>query len=81
MTEPIRGNASFPDIVLEPSQNAGRITARAVVALGSADKAVRWMRKENRALDGSRPIDLIHTAAGVERVERVLGRIEHGIYS
>ena len=53
--------------------------ARAV--LGSLDKAKLWLRRDNRALGGTAPIDLLDTAIGVRRVEEVLNRISHGIYS
>lgn len=58
-----------------------RIIARAEEALGERDKAQRWLRKANRALAGKRPLDLLDSDAGARMVERVLGRIEHGIYS
>ncbi|HEX2078439.1 MAG TPA: antitoxin Xre/MbcA/ParS toxin-binding domain-containing protein [Longimicrobium sp.] len=58
-----------------------RVMARAEEALGSPDRATHWMRKENRALAGKRPIDLLESDAGTRMVERVLGRIEHGVYS
>jgi putative toxin-antitoxin system antitoxin component (TIGR02293 family) len=58
-----------------------RMLTRAEEALGDRDKATRWMRKENRALGGKRPIDLLESDAGARMVERVLGRIEHGVYS
>ena len=58
-----------------------RIIARAEEALGDREKAHRWLRKANRALSGQRPIDLLDSDAGTRMVERILGRIEHGIYS
>lgn len=58
-----------------------RVIARAEEALGDRDKARRWLRKENRALEGKRPIDLLDSDPGTRIVERILGRIEHGIYS
>lgn len=58
-----------------------RMLTRAEEALGDRAKATRWMRKENRALGGRRPIDLLESDAGTRMVERVLGRIEHGVYS
>lgn len=71
---------------LSPEQSdrlarAVRVITRAEEALGSLDKATRWMRKENRALGGKRPIDLLKSDAGARMVERVLGRMEHGVYS
>jgi putative toxin-antitoxin system antitoxin component (TIGR02293 family) len=58
-----------------------RVTARAAEALGDGAKAERWMRAPNRALRGARPVDLLDGDAGVREVERVLGRIEHGVFS
>lgn len=57
-----------------------RIIARTEEALGEREKAHRWLRRENRALAGRRPLDLLDSDAGARMVERVLGRIEHGVY-
>jgi putative toxin-antitoxin system antitoxin component (TIGR02293 family) len=58
-----------------------RIYSRAEEALGDFAKASRWLHKQNRALHGERPIDLLETDAGSRAVEKVLGRVEHGIIS
>ena len=58
-----------------------RVIARAEMALGDPAKAERWMREPNRALQGKRPLDLLSSDAGAKAVEKVLGRIEHGIIS
>ena len=58
-----------------------RVILRAEDALGDRDKAHRWLRKENRALDGRRPLDLLGSDVGARVVEQVLGRIEHGLHS
>ncbi|MDQ6885690.1 MAG: DUF2384 domain-containing protein [Gemmatimonadota bacterium] len=56
-----------------------RLIARAEEAIGDADKAHRWLAQPNRALGGSSPVALLDSDAGSLAVERVLGRIEHGI--
>lgn len=56
-----------------------RVAARAEEALGDRERAARWLRKANRSLQGERPIDLLESDIGARMVERVLGRIEHGI--
>lgn len=48
---------------------------------GSKEKASTWLRRPNRALRGRTPIELLATDYGSRIVERVLGRIEHGVYS
>lgn len=58
-----------------------RVVVRAEEALGDRDKAHRWLRKDNRALEGRRPLDLLASDVGARAVEQVLGRIEHGVYS
>lgn len=58
-----------------------RILVRAEEALGDEDKARQWLTEENRALGGERPLSLLDSDAGTLAVERVLGRIEHGVYS
>ena len=46
-----------------------------------SDKLSRWLQKENRALQGEKPIDLLNTPTGIKMVNKVLGRIEEGIYT
>lgn len=58
-----------------------RVTARAVEVLGDLDKAFRWLRKENRALGGEKPMLLLDTDVGTSAVEDLLLRIEYGVYS
>jgi len=58
-----------------------RLIVRAEEAIGTADKAHRWLMTSNRALGGQVPLTLLDSDAGALAVERVLGRIEHGVYS
>lgn len=59
----------------------GRIAACAEEVLGERQKAARWLQKPNRTLGGAIPLSLLDTDAGAQRVEEILGRIAHGIYS
>lgn len=56
------------------------ILAKATDVLGSQDEAEHWLERPAMSLDQRRPIDLLATPAGVELVEDLLGRIEHGVY-
>ncbi len=78
-----RHDAGQPLTVVESDRllRAVRVVVRAVEALDSAEKAQRWLRTPNRALRGERPISLLETDIGARMVERVLGRIEHGVHS
>jgi putative toxin-antitoxin system antitoxin component (TIGR02293 family) len=58
-----------------------RLVSRAEEALGSAEKALHWLRQANRGLGGARPLDLLDSDAGALAVERVLGRVEEGVFS
>ena len=58
-----------------------RLIVRAEQAFGNAPKAHSWMAAPNRALGGERPIAFLDSDAGTLAVERILGRIEHGVYS
>ena len=45
------------------------------------EKLKHWVNKENKALNGSKPVLLFSTLTGLNMVNDVLGRIEEGIYS
>ncbi len=46
-----------------------------------SDKLTCWLQKENRALQGERPLNLLNTPTGIKMVNRLLIRIEEGIYT
>jgi putative toxin-antitoxin system antitoxin component (TIGR02293 family) len=45
------------------------------------EKLKRWISKENRALNGMKPVSLFATLTGLSMVNDILGRIEEGVYS
>ena len=55
-----------------------RILALAKHYIGDADVAARWLKRSNRALGGSTPLELIDTELGAREVEKILGRIAYG---
>lgn len=55
-----------------------RILALANEFIGDHDKAVRWLKRPNRALGGIAPIEALDTELGARQVENVLGRIAYG---
>jgi putative toxin-antitoxin system antitoxin component (TIGR02293 family) len=55
-----------------------RIVALAKQHLGDDQTAMRWLRRPNRALGGSTPLQLIDTELGARAVENILGRIAYG---
>jgi putative toxin-antitoxin system antitoxin component (TIGR02293 family) len=58
-----------------------RVYATAVEVIGNAEKAVEWLRTQNRALGGELPLDWLDTDVGAREVEDILGRIAYGVYS
>ena len=58
-----------------------RVAAAAVGVFGDPHKASAWLQKPNRALGSATPLSRMDTDVGVRQVERVLGRIEHGVFS
>lgn len=56
-----------------------RIYTQAREVLESDDAARVWFTTTNRALGGSKPIDLLDTEIGTGRVVRVLEQIEYGV--
>lgn len=46
-----------------------------------SDKLNRWLQKQNRALQGGKPIEFLNTPTGIKMINRLLGRIEEGVYT
>jgi len=57
------------------------ILAQGLAFFGDADKLRAWLYKENRALGGQRPFDLMNTPTGLRLVSNVLGRLGEGVYT
>jgi len=75
-----------PQKPLSPEQSGrawkfAEVLARASDVLGSQDAAEQWLNTPAMALDQRRPIELLSTSVGAEMVERLLGRIEYGVYT
>ena len=58
-----------------------RILLLAEETFESRDNALVWMRRPNRALGGSIPLEMLETDNGARMVEQVLGRMAHGVFS
>jgi putative toxin-antitoxin system antitoxin component (TIGR02293 family) len=56
-----------------------RVIAAAENTFGAFDKAHRWLRRPTSALEGDAPLELLDTSEGSRQVERLLGRIDHGL--
>ena len=47
---------------------------------GDESEAKLWLKEPKSALQGKAPIQVINTESGIQQVELMLGRIEHGIF-
>ena len=45
------------------------------------DRAARWFSSRPKALGGKTPLEFMETEPGARYVEKLLGRIEHGVFS
>ncbi|MEX2536987.1 MAG: antitoxin Xre-like helix-turn-helix domain-containing protein [Trueperaceae bacterium] len=58
-----------------------RLLAKATVVLESDGEAAIWLKTPKRYLKGKIPLQYAGTEVGAQTVERLLGRIEHGVFS
>ena len=58
-----------------------RIALRAAEVLGGPETARKWLTEPVRALGGEKPLAFADTEPGAREVERLLIRLEHGVYS
>jgi putative toxin-antitoxin system antitoxin component (TIGR02293 family) len=55
-----------------------RAVALAKHYLGNDQRAIRWLKRPNRALGGHSPLDMMDTEPGARAVENILGRLAYG---
>ena len=75
-----------PTDLLSESVSSQAIEIAATLAHGiqvfdTLEKFNHWVFKENRALKGKRPINIMNTATGLKMINALLTRIEEGVYS
>ena len=58
-----------------------KVVQHAYEVFEDEEKLKHWVNKENKALNGTKPVSLFSTLTGLNMVNDVLGRIEEGIYS
>jgi len=61
---------------------ASRLLGGAIELFEGDDEAARnWLRTPQRGLGGEIPLDLARTELGAREVERLIGRLEHGVFA
>jgi len=58
-----------------------RIVALAIEVLEDRQRAVHWLKRPQIGLGGRIPLALLTTDVGRDQVEKLLLRIEHGVYA
>ena len=58
-----------------------RLLTQAAELFGNIDKARAWLKHPQRGLGGAIPLDYAETEIGAREVEKLLGRIDYGVYS
>jgi putative toxin-antitoxin system antitoxin component (TIGR02293 family) len=82
----VQRRTKAPKIRLSQEQSGrtwkfAEILAKATEVFGDQAEAENWLAKPAMALDERRPLDLLSSPAGVEMIEQLLGRLEHGVYT
>jgi putative toxin-antitoxin system antitoxin component (TIGR02293 family) len=54
---------------------------KAVEVFADEERAARWFSSHPKALGGKTPLEFMETEPGARYVEKLLGRIEHGVFS
>ncbi len=78
-----RKNSGEPLTVDETERalRLARIASEAARVFADPQKAARWLRKPNRALNAHAPMALLVTETGARAVEELLGQIDYGFFA
>jgi putative toxin-antitoxin system antitoxin component (TIGR02293 family) len=71
----------LPRVVGEKAFRLLQLREKAIAVFEDDDDAVAWLTDPNDAFGGRRPIDHAQTEFGCRQVERLLTRIDQGVYS
>jgi putative toxin-antitoxin system antitoxin component (TIGR02293 family) len=56
------------------------VYAHALDVLGSSETVKSWFHAPEPDFAGMKPFELLDTAPGIQEVDQLLGRIEHGVF-
>ena len=74
-------NARLDPVASDRLFRVARIGALAIEVLEGETQAMHWLKRPQIGLGGSTPLALLTTDVGCAEVEKLLLRIEHGVYS
>ncbi len=58
-----------------------QVVSKGLDIFGSKENMQQWLHSDIIALGNKKPIDLLDTSFGIRMIYKVLGRLEHGVYS
>jgi putative toxin-antitoxin system antitoxin component (TIGR02293 family) len=73
--------ASFSSTESEKILQIQQIVAKGLEVFEDMGKVKKWLERENYALGGKKPKELLYNSFGVQLLIDELGRIEHGIFA
>lgn len=76
-----RNTDPLDSLVSSLSIEIAHTVAKGLALFEDTSKLNRWLQKENRALTGKKPIELLNTPTGINLVNKVLLRMEEGVYT
>jgi putative toxin-antitoxin system antitoxin component (TIGR02293 family) len=65
----------------EQAIGVAQVVTKGLEIFGSKENMQQWLHSNIIALGEKKPIDLLDTSFGIRMIYRVLGRLEHGVYS
>jgi putative toxin-antitoxin system antitoxin component (TIGR02293 family) len=75
------GHARLDPVASDRLFRVARIGALAIEVLEDEARAVGWLKRPQIGLGGRTPLGLLTTDVGRDQVEKLLLRIEHGVYT
>ncbi|MFL5740869.1 MAG: antitoxin Xre/MbcA/ParS toxin-binding domain-containing protein [Flavisolibacter sp.] len=76
-----KGAAKFSGDLSERIMGLADIYSYGYEVFGNSEDFNEWIFRENKALGGSTPFELLHNQFGREEVKNLIGRIDYGVYS
>lgn len=76
-----RARGRFDPLESERLVRLAQLVARAVEVMEGVEDARTWLTSPARALGGKAPLDYASVEPGAREVERLLVRLEHGVFS
>lgn len=74
-------NARLDPVTSDRLFRVARLGALAIEVLEDEGRALNWLKRPQIGLGGRTPLSLLTTDAGCAEVEKLLLRIEHGVYA